>query len=129
MKFCNEMVLRQVKLNEANNILHMLLADLNCLDNSTTERARFWLRYKGEIRSVLCTRRTEVSNHIKEVVYNGKCNCFITCITVSYTNTSYRSYAFYNYTGRWITKRAITIIIQQQIITNKSLHNADPTSN
>ena len=72
MKFCNEAVLRQVKLKEQNNILHMLLADLNRLDYSEKDRAKFWLRYKSEIRSVLATRKTEVSNHIKEVVYSGK---------------------------------------------------------
>ena len=72
LKFCTESVLQQVKLNERNNILHMSLADLNRLDNSSSDRARFWIRYKGEIRSVLCTRRTEVSNNIKETVLNGE---------------------------------------------------------
>ena len=72
MKFCNDSVLRRVELNEKNNVLDMMLADLNRLDDNEVDRAKFWLRYRGEIKSILTIRKTEVSNNIKEVVYNGK---------------------------------------------------------
>ena len=72
MKFCNDSVLRRIELNEKNNILHMMLADLNRLDENEVNWAKFWLRYRGEIKSILTIRKTEVSNNIKEVVYNGK---------------------------------------------------------
>ena len=72
MKFCNESVLRMVKLREENNILHLLLSDVNRLDDSDVNRAKFWLTYKREVPTVITIRKTEVSNGIKEVVFNGK---------------------------------------------------------
>ena len=71
MKFTNEDVLRKVKLNEENNILHILLKELNRLDDSNEKRARFWLRYKKEITNVLTSRKTEISNGLKQVVFEG----------------------------------------------------------
>ena len=75
MKFTNEYVLRHMKICEPNNMVHMLLQDLNCLDNSDISRAKFWLTYKNEVRSVLTTRKTEVSNQMKVVVVNCKLMC------------------------------------------------------
>ena len=73
-KFCNEAVLQMVKLREENNLLYLLLADLNRLDDNDVKRAKFWLRYKKEIKKVISTRKTKVSNLIKTVVYEGKLN-------------------------------------------------------
>ena len=70
MKFTNEYVLRQMKLREHNNIVHYLLQDLNRLDNDDISRAKFWLTYKNEDKSVLTTRKTEVANQMKAEVIN-----------------------------------------------------------
>ena len=70
MKFTNEYVLRQMKLREHNNIVHYLLQDLNRLDNDDISRAKFWLTYKNEVKSVLTTRKTEVANQMKTEVIN-----------------------------------------------------------
>ena len=68
MKFTNEFILRQMKLRQNNNIVHMLLQDLNRLDDNDIKRAKFWLTYKNEVRTVLTTRKTEVSNQMKSSV-------------------------------------------------------------
>ena len=73
MKFTSESILRQVKINEENNILHKLLQDLNQLDDDDMTRAKFWLTYKSEVKNVLTTRKTEVSNQMKEMVVECKC--------------------------------------------------------
>ena len=70
LKFTNEFVLRQMKLREENNMVHYLLQDLNRLDDDDISRAKFWLTYKSEVKSVLTTRKTEVSNQMKAVVVN-----------------------------------------------------------
>ena len=72
LKFCNETVLRMVKLDEKDNLLHLLLADLNRLDDDLNTRARFWLTYKNEIKNILIVRKTEVSNMMKVMVFDGK---------------------------------------------------------
>ena len=72
MKFTSEAILRQVKLNEENNILHLLLQDLNCLDDDDTTRAKFWLTYKSEVKNVLTTRKMEVTGQMKEMVVECK---------------------------------------------------------
>ena len=64
-----------MKLRQPNNMVHILLQDLNRLDNSDISRAKFWLTYKNEVRSVLTTRKTEVSNQMKVVVVNCKLMC------------------------------------------------------
>ena len=92
IKFCNEAVLRQVRLNEENNILHILLANLNRLDDSLVERARFWMRYKNEIKKVITIRKTEVLNHMKEVVYNGKYMLMFIVKVYAFTHTLIRNY-------------------------------------
>ena len=68
MKFTNEYILRQMKLRQNNNIVHLLLQDLNRLDDNDIKRAKFWLTYKNEVRTVLTTRKTEVSNQMKSTV-------------------------------------------------------------
>ena len=70
LKFTNEFVLRQMKLREQNNMVHYLLQDLNRLDDDDISRAKFWLTYKSEVKSVLTTRKTEVANQMKAVVVN-----------------------------------------------------------
>lgn len=72
MKFTNEYVLRQMKLREENNLVHILLQDLNRLDDDDINRAKFWLSYKNEIKNVLTTRKTEVSNQMKKMVLSCK---------------------------------------------------------
>lgn len=72
MKFTNEYVLRQMKLREENNLVHILLQDLNRLDDDDINRAKFWLSYKNEIKNVLTTRKTEVSNQMKKMVLSRK---------------------------------------------------------
>ena len=72
LKFTNEFVLRQMKLREQNNMVHYLLQDLNRLDDDDISRAKFWLTYKSEVKSVLTTRKTEVANQMKAVVVNCK---------------------------------------------------------
>lgn len=72
MKFTNEEVLREVKLREHNNIIHLLLQDLNRLEDDDRARAKFWLAYKSEVKSILTTRKTEVSNGMKETVVECK---------------------------------------------------------
>ena len=73
MKFTSESILRQVKIKEEHNILHKLLQDLNRLDDDDMTRAKFWLTYKSEVKNVLTTRKTEVSNQMKEMVVECKC--------------------------------------------------------
>ena len=73
MKFTSEAILRQVKIKEEHNILHKLLQDLNRLDDDDMTRAKFWLTYKSEVKNVLTTRKTEVSNQMKEMVVECKC--------------------------------------------------------
>ena len=68
MKFTNEYILRQMKLREENNMIHLLLQDLNRLDDDDISRAKFWLTYKNEVKQVLTTRKTEVSNQMKQAV-------------------------------------------------------------
>ena len=75
MKFTNEYVLRQIKLREPNNIVHLLLQDLNRLDDNDISRAKFWLTYKNEVRLVLTTRKTEVTNQMKAAVVSCKYIC------------------------------------------------------
>ena len=72
MKFTNEYVLRQMKLCEPNNMVYYLLQDLNRFDDDDISRAKFWLTYKNEVKSVLTTRKTEVANQMKAVVVNCK---------------------------------------------------------
>ena len=55
MKFTNEYILRQMKLREENNMIHLLLQDLNRLDDDDISRAKFWLTYKNEVKQVLTT--------------------------------------------------------------------------
>ena len=74
MKFTNEYVLRQMKLREANNMVYYMLQDLNRLDDDDISRAKFWLTYKNEVKSVLTTRKTEVANQMKAMVVNCKYN-------------------------------------------------------
>ena len=57
---------------EENNILHILLRELNRLDDNEEKRARFWLRYRSQVGSVLTSRKTEISNGMKAVVFEGK---------------------------------------------------------
>ena len=78
MKFTNEYVLRQMKLREPNNMVYYLLQDLNRFDDDDISRAKFWLTYKNEVKSVLTTRKTEVANQMKAVVVNCK-YYFILC--------------------------------------------------
>ena len=73
MKFTSEAILRQVKIKEEHNILHKLLQDLNRLDDDDMTRAKFWLTYKSEVKNVLTTRKTEVSNQMKEMVVECRC--------------------------------------------------------
>ena len=68
MKFTTEEILHDVQLRQKNNIIHLLLQDLNRLGDDDKTRAKFWLAYKSEVKSVLTTRKTEVSNQMKEVV-------------------------------------------------------------
>ena len=70
MKFTNDYVLRKMKLREHNNMVHFLLQDLNRLDDDDISRAKFWLTYKNEVKSVLTTRKTEVANQMKIEVLN-----------------------------------------------------------
>ena len=49
IKFINDEALCMVKLVEENNILHILLRELNRLDDNEEKRARFWLRYRGRV--------------------------------------------------------------------------------
>ena len=77
MKFTSEKILNQIKLIEENNILHILLRELNRLDDNEETRAQFWLRYKSEISYVLSSRKTEILNGIKGVVYEGMITCEI----------------------------------------------------
>ena len=77
LKFTNEYVLRQMKLREADNMVYYLLEDLNRLDDDDISRAKFWLTYKNEVKSVLTTRKTEVANQMKAVVVNCKYNCIL----------------------------------------------------
>ena len=72
MKFTTEEILRDIKLRSENNILHFLLQDLNRLGDNDKTRAKFWLAYKSEVKSVLTTRKTEVCNQMKEVVVECK---------------------------------------------------------
>ena len=72
MKFTNEYVLRQMKLREPNNMVHLLLQDLNRLDDNDIRRAKFWLSYKNEVRTVITTRKTEVTNQMKSTVVHCK---------------------------------------------------------
>ena len=72
MKFTNEYVLRQMKLREPNNMVYYLLQDLNRFDDDDISRAKFWLIYNNEVKSVLTTRKTEVANQMKAVVVNCK---------------------------------------------------------
>ena len=72
MKFTNEYVLRQMKLRESDNMVHLLLQDLNRLDDNDISRAKFWLSYKNEVRTVITTRKTEVTNQMKSTVVNCK---------------------------------------------------------
>ena len=45
IKFVESDVLKTVKIGEINNILHIMLQDLNRLDNDDVKRAKFWLAY------------------------------------------------------------------------------------
>jgi len=72
IKFINNDALSRVKLVEDNNILHILLRELNRLDDSVERRARFWLRYKSQVSAVLTARKTEIANGMKKVVFEGK---------------------------------------------------------
>ena len=72
IKFTYEYVLRQMKLCENNNMVHLLLQDLNRLDDNDMSRAKFWLTCNNEVRTVLTTRKTEVSNQMKAMVVNCK---------------------------------------------------------
>ena len=72
MKFTTEEILRDIKLRSENNILHFLLQDLNRLSDDDKTRAKFWLAYKSEVKSVLTTRKTEVCNQMMEVVVECK---------------------------------------------------------
>ena len=72
MKFTNEYVLRQMKLRESDNMVHLLLQDLNRLDDNDISRAKFWLSYKNEVRTVITTRKTEVTNQMKSTVVHCK---------------------------------------------------------
>ena len=72
IKFINDEALCMVKLIEENNILHILLRELNRLDDDEEKRARFWLRYRSQVGSVLTSRKTEIANGMKTVVFEGK---------------------------------------------------------
>ena len=72
MKFTNEYVLRQMKLRESDNMVHLLLQDLNWLDDNDISRAKFWISYKNEVRTVITIRKTEVTNQMKSTVVNCK---------------------------------------------------------
>ena len=72
IKFINDEALCMVKLVEENNILHILLRELNRLDDNEEKRARFWLRYRSQVGSVLTSRKTEIANGMKAVVFEGK---------------------------------------------------------
>ena len=72
LKFVNDDILRTVKLREKNNIIYVLLQDLNIIDDSDSKRAMFWLTYRKAIKGVLTTRKTEVSNQMKDSVVSGK---------------------------------------------------------
>ena len=76
LKFVNDDILRTVKLKEKNNMIHLLLQDLNRIDDSDSKRAMFWLAYRKEIKGVLTTRKTEVSNQMKDSVISGKMTIF-----------------------------------------------------
>ena len=76
LKFVNDDILRTVKLKEKNNMIHLLLQDLNRIDDSDSKRAMFWLTYRKEIKGVLTTRKTEVSNQMKDSVISGKMTIF-----------------------------------------------------
>ena len=91
IKFVDNDVLKTVKIRENNNILHVMLQDLNRLDDDDVKRAKFWLAYQKEIKNVLTTRKTEVSNQMKDTVVTGKQNIkneFLLCIILkSHLNT------------------------------------------
>ena len=71
IKFVNNDALSRVKLVEENNILHILLRELNRLDDNMERRARFWLRYKSQVSAVLTARKTEIANGMKKIVFEG----------------------------------------------------------
>ena len=54
------------------NMVHLLLQDLNRLDDNDISRAKFWLSYKNEVRTVITTRKTEVTNQMKSTVVHCK---------------------------------------------------------
>ena len=72
IKFVDNDILRTIKLREHNNIIHFMLQDLNRLDDDDVKRAKFWLAYQKEIKTVLTTRKTEVSNQMKDTVLTGR---------------------------------------------------------
>ena len=72
IKFVDDDILRTIKLRQKNNLIHLKLQDLNRLDDDDVKRAKFWLTYQKEIKNVLTTRKTEVSNQMKDAVVKGK---------------------------------------------------------
>ena len=72
IKFVDNDILRTIKLREHNNIIRFMLQDLNRLDDDDVKRAKFWLAYQKEIKTVLTTRKTEVSNQMKDIVLTGR---------------------------------------------------------
>ena len=72
IKFVDNDILKTIKLREHNNIIHFMLQDLNRLDDDDVKRAKFWLAYQKEIKTVLTTRKTEVSNQMKDTVLTGR---------------------------------------------------------
>ena len=89
MKFTTEDLLRDIKLREHNNIIHLLLQDLNRLNDDDKTRAKFWLAYKSEVKNVLTTRKTEVCYQMKEVVVECKCQCITNVSQKIFTNLQF----------------------------------------
>ena len=67
IKFINNDALSRVRLMDENSILHILLRELNRLDDNMEKRARFWLRYKSQVSAVLTARKTEIE-YFRQVV-------------------------------------------------------------